>query len=240
MFLYEKNGCANFNLFWISVIMQKQKNYQRTFALAAEKFRDTDISYLEAHPEITYNKQDGIIALSFFQRPYTISYPELVFSCPQEPVISLVSKIIILHYLTNATHSTRAGELTNYGGIPGGSFYFPVFKRKTTDILLAKLENNGEALKRAGEILGATANSLGDVSFTLRALPDIDLTLIFWEGDEDFPSAYDILFDATIDCYLSLEDIVVLAQMVTKRVLSRTIAGSIIERKETKPDQAAE
>ncbi|NIA19302.1 MAG: DUF3786 domain-containing protein [Xanthomonadaceae bacterium] len=220
--------------------MQKQKNYQRTFALAAEKFRNTDISYLDTHPEISYNKQDGIIALPFFQRPYTISYPELAFSCPQEPVISLVSKIIILHYLINANHSTRTGELTNYGGIPGGSFYFPVFKRKTTDILLAKLGNNGEALKRAGEILGATTSSLGDVSFTIRALPDIDLTLIFWEGDEDFPSAYDILFDAAIDRYLSLEDIVVLAQMVTKRVLSRTMAGSTIERKETKPDQDAE
>ncbi len=219
--------------------MQKQKNYQRTFALAAEKFRNTDISYLDTHHEINYNKQNGIIALSFFQRPYTISYPELAFSCPQEPVISLVSKIIILHYLINATHTTKTGQLTNYGGIPGGSFYFPVFKRKTTDILLAKLGNNSEALKRAGEALGATTTSLGDVSFTIRALPDIDLTLIFWEGDEDFPSAYDILFDAAIDRYLSLEDIVVLAQMATKRVLSRAIARStIVERKDTKSDQA--
>lgn len=221
--------------------MKKQKNYQRTFALAAEKLRNTDIGYLDTHPEIDYNKEDGIIALSFFQRPYTISYPELAFSCPQEPVISLVSKIIILHYLINATHTSRTGQLTNYGGIPGGSFYFPVFKRKTTDILLAKLGNNGEALKRAGEALGAAATSLGDVSFTIRALPDIDLTIIFWEGDEDFPSAYDILFDAAIDRYLSLEDIVVLAQMATKRILSRATARStIVARKDTKFDQAEE
>jgi len=215
------------------------------------KFRNADISYLDTHPKINYNKQNGTIALSFFQRPYTISYPELAFSCPQEPqrpytisypelafscpqepVISLVSKIIILHYLINATHSSRTGQL---------SFYFPVFKRKTTDILLTKLGNNGEEFKQAGEALGATTSSLGDVSFTIRALPDIDLTLIFWEGDEDFPSAYDILFDAAIDRYLSLEDIVVLAQMVTKRVLSRTMTGSnTIERKETEPDQDAE
>ncbi len=221
--------------------MQKQKNYQQTFALAADKFRNADISYLDTHPGIDYNRQDGTIALSFFQRPYIISYPELAFSSPQEPVISLVSKIIILHYLINATHSTRTGELTNYGGLPGGSFYFPVFKRKTTDILLAKLGNDGEKFKQAGQSMGATINSLGDVSFTIRALPDIDLTLIFWEGDEDFPSAYDILFDAAIDRYLSLEDIVVLAQMVTKRVLSRTMTGSnTIERKETEPGQDAE
>ncbi|MEA3240806.1 MAG: DUF3786 domain-containing protein [Pseudomonadota bacterium] len=206
--------------------MQKQKNYQRTFALAAEKLRNTGISYLDVHPEINYNKEEGLISLPFFLRPYTISYPELDFSCPQEPVISLVSKIIILHYLINATHTSRNGQLTNYGGIPGGSFYFPVFKRKTTDILLTKLGNNGEEFKQAGEALGATTDSLGDVSFTIRVLPDIDLTLIFWEGDEDFPSAYDILFDTAIDRYLSLEDIVVLSQMTTKRVLSRTMAGS--------------
>ena len=201
--------------------MKKQKNYQQTFALAAEKFREADISYLENHPEIHYDQGGKIISLPFFQRPYHISYPELEFSCPQEPVISLVSKIIILHYLINATHSTRTGQLTNYGGIPGGSFYFPVFKRKTTDILLDKLGNDGEAFKRAGEKLGAAAADLGDVSFTIGTLPDIDLTLVFWEGDEDFPPAYDILFDPAIDRYLSLEDIVVLAQMATKRVLSR-------------------
>jgi len=180
--------------------MQKQKNYQQTFALAAEQFRKADISYLEGHPEINYNQEERFISLPFFQRPYRITYPD---------------------YLINATHSTRTGQLTNYGGIPGGSFYFPVFKRKTTDILLAKLGNDGEAFKRAGEQLGATTTDLGDVSFTIRTLPDIDLTLVFWEGDEDFPPAYDILFDPAIDRYLSLEDIVVLAQMATKRVLSR-------------------
>lgn len=220
--------------------MQKQKNYQRTFSLAAEKFKNADISYLENHPAINYNKQEGFIALPFFQRSYTITYPELTFSCPREPVISLVSKIIILHYLINATHSASTGQLTNYGGIPGGSFYFPVFKRKTTDILLAKLGNRGEVFKQAGERLGATTTNLGDVSFTIRALPDIDLTLIFWEGDEDFPPAYDILFDAGIDRYLSLEDIVVLAQMATKRILSHIITESTTERKGTKADQAAE
>ncbi len=205
--------------------MQKQKNYQQTFALAAEQFRKADLSYLESHPGINYNQEERFISLPFFQRPYRITYPELEFSCPQEPVISLVSKIIILHYLINATHSTRTGQLTNYGGIPGGSFYFPVFKRKTTDILLTKLGNDGEVFKRAGEKLGATATDLGDVSFTIRTLPDIDLTLVFWEGDEDFPPAYDILFDPAIDRYLSLEDIVVLAQMATKRVLSRIEAS---------------
>lgn len=219
-------------------MMKKQKNYQRTFTLAAEKFSNTDISYLEAHPKIDYHKEKGLISLAFFQRPYTISYPKMDFSCPEEPVISLVSKIIILHYLINATHSTTTGQLTNYGGIPGGSFYFPVFKRKTTNILLEKLGNNGELFKLAGEAMGATTGSLGDVSFTVNVLPDIDLTLIFWEGDEDFPPAYDILFDAGIERYLSLEDIVVLAQMATKRILAHTAKEKTTGQKEIKPGQA--
>ena len=205
--------------------MKKQKNYQKTFTLAADTFSNTNISYVEHHPKITYHKNEGLICLPFFQRPYTISYPKMDFSCPQEPVISLVSKIIILHYLINATHSTTSGQLTNYGSIPGGSFYFPVFKRKTTNILLEKLGNSGEKFKLAGESMGATAKNMGDVSFTVSVLPDIDLTFTFWEGDEDFPPSYDILFDTAIDRYLSLEDIVVLAQMATKRILSHTASA---------------
>jgi len=206
--------------------MEKQKNYQRTFNLAAAEFTGRDISYLDSYPGIELERRDGetLIKLPFFQRPYTISYPQLVYSCPEEKVISLVSKIIILHYLLNARQPLHTGELINYGKVPGASFYFPVFKRKTTDILAGKLGNDGAAFAAAGKALKATPCDLGDVGFTLNALPDIDLTMIFWEGDEDFPPAYDILFDAAIDRYLSLEDIVVLAQMATKRVLARATA----------------
>ncbi len=105
--------------------------------------------------------------------------------------------------------------------MPGASFYFPVFKRKTTDLLAARLGNDGAAFQAAGVALGAVPYDLGDAAFVLNALPGIDLTMVFWEGDEDFPPAYDILFDAAIDRFLSLEDIVVLAQMATKRVLAR-------------------
>ncbi|MBN2331793.1 MAG: DUF3786 domain-containing protein [Deltaproteobacteria bacterium] len=206
--------------------MQKQKNYQQTFTLAADRLTATDISYLQDHPGISWQETATGVTLSlpFFQRPYSITYPQLDFSCPEESVISLVSKIIILHYLANANRKAHAGQLVNYGAITGGSFYFPVFKRKTTDILASKLGNDGNLFSKAGERLAAAAGPVGDVSFTINALPGIDLTMVFWEGDEDFPPAYDILFDAAIDHYLSLEDIVVLAQMATKRVLARATA----------------
>ncbi len=95
--------------------MEKQKNYQRTFNLAAAEFSGRDISYLDGYPGIRRERhgRETLIHLPFFQRPYTISYPELAYSCPEEKVISLVSKIIILHFLLNARQPLQTGELIN-------------------------------------------------------------------------------------------------------------------------------
>jgi hypothetical protein len=42
---------------------------------------------------------------------------------------------------------------------------------------------------------------------------------VLWEGDDEFPPNAQLLFDASVGHYLSLEDIVVLGQMTTRRML---------------------
>jgi hypothetical protein len=204
--------------------MEKQKNFQRTFQLAAAKLRRLGINHLQNYPGITVTAGDNdatVIALPFFGRQHQIDYPELTFSSNGDPVVSLAARIVILHFLIKADVPPVPEGLVNYGRLPGAGFYFPVFKRKSTDQLVARLGNDMEAFRHAGRELGGRAGDVGDASFILPALPGFDLTLVAWEGDEDFPPAYDILFDRNIVRYLSWEDIVVLAQMAVKRIIAR-------------------
>jgi hypothetical protein len=63
--------------------------------------------------------------------------------------------------------------------------------------------------------LGGIQAGYGDVAVTIPAFNRVPITLVFWKGDEEFPSNGHILFDSTVLDYLSAEDINVLCQSIT-------------------------
>ncbi len=69
---------------------------------------------------------------------------------------------------------------------------------------------------------GGEPVEIGDASFVLRAFPRVPLQYVLWEGDEEFPPSVQLLFDASVDHYLTLEDIVVLGQVTTGRLINRS------------------
>jgi hypothetical protein len=68
--------------------------------------------------------------------------------------------------------------------------------------------------------LGGHKAEHGDESFVLAALPRVPMTYILWKGDEEFPAAVQLLFDKSVEGYLSLEDIVVVGEMATSRLIA--------------------
>jgi len=46
------------------------------------------------------------------------------------------------------------------------------------------------------------------------------MTYIVWKGDEEFPTAIQLLFEKSVEGYLSLEDIVVVGEMATNRLIA--------------------
>ena len=75
---------------------------------------------------------------------------------------------------------------------------------------------------QAGLKMGGRPVEIGDTSFILQAFPFIPLQYILWEGDNEFPPKVQLLFDSSVDHYLSLEDVVVLGQSVTGRLIHQS------------------
>lgn len=63
----------------------------------------------------------------------------------------------------------------------------------------------------------------GDASFLIQVFPRLPMQYVLWEGDEEFSPTVQVLFDSSVDHYLSLEDIVVLGQMATGRLVHRSV-----------------
>jgi hypothetical protein len=204
--------------------LTKQKNYQQAFELACASLRKMDIEERgrEAGAQVRKEDEKGMITLPFFSDPYEIVFPEMNFHCAAQRTISLVVRVLLLHYLIRADGSPLTGKWVGYKDIPGGLLYAGVFARRVTDRLVKRFGCAAKKFQEVGSRLGGGPAGVGDASFTLGALPFVPLQYVLWEGDEEFPASLQLLFDASVVHYLSLEDMVVLGQMSTGRLLRQS------------------
>ena len=208
--------------------LSKQKNYRQSFGLACASFKEMDLKERAKKAGAQYQKgEDGErIIIDLFLEPYHIHFPQIEFYSPSKKTVSLVTRILILHYLIRADGNPLAGKWVGYKDIPGGLLYSGVFARRVTEPVVRKFGRSAKLFEQMGIKLGGKSAGVGDASATLRALPSIPLQYVLWEGDEEFPPSVQLLFDASVDHYLSLEDIVVLGQMATGRLIHQSTLRS--------------
>jgi hypothetical protein len=207
--------------------LAKQKSYQRSFELACSEIRGMDPRDRAEQAGAVYDQgaEGKRITLAFFGQTYAVAFPGITVSSPAVKTISLVTRILLLHYLIRADGTPVKGTWVGYKDIPGGLLYAGVFERRVAAPLLTRFGANAKSFREIGALLGEPAG-IGDASFTIRVLPRLPLQYVLWEGDAEFPASLQVLFDASVDHYLSLEDTVVVAQMVTGRLLGRASGES--------------
>ena len=213
-----------FSAFFGTMELTKQKNYQQSFDLACASMKEMNLEERAKKAGADYQKgNDGEkIVLHFFSDPYSIQFPQIEFYSPSKKTVSLVTRILLLHYLIRTDGSSLNGNWVAYKDISGGLQYAGVFARRVTEPLLRKFGRSAKWFKEMGIKLGGELGGVGDASFILKAFPYIPMQYVLWEGDEEFPPTVQLLFDASVDHYLSLEDIVVLGQMATGRLINRS------------------
>jgi len=201
--------------------LTKQKNYQQAFDLASALIKGLDLEERARRAGAQYQKgKDGDeVIIQFFSEPYHLRFPQVEFYSPSKMAVSLVTRTILLHYLITSDGSPLSGTWVGYKDIPGGLLYASVFGRRVTDPLAKKFGRSAKSFLDIGTRLGGTPGGVGDASLAFQVLPRIPLQYVLWEGDDEFPPNVQLLFDASVDHHLTLEDIVVLGQMATRRLL---------------------
>jgi hypothetical protein len=204
--------------------LKKQKYYRQAFALACEQVKALDLRERAqkggARFEMGASGRGGRISLNLFNSRYELEFPDLLITSMEKRVVSLVTKIILLHYLIRADGRPLSGQLVPYKDIPGGMLYAGVFARRAVEPLIPAFGQSPERFLDAGFRLGGRKAEYGDASFMLLALPRIPMTYVLWKGDEEFAATIQLLFDKSVEGYLSLEDIVVVSEMATSRLIA--------------------
>ena len=133
-----------------------------------------------------------------------------------EWAIQILTTLLCHYSLANPIAPT--GTLVKYKDIPGGYAYEGAFIKRAIEPIAEAFGENPKKLLKAANLLGGTKLALGDASVEIPALKGIPLTYILW-GKEDFPASANILYDASASSYLPTEDLAVLGELCTLRLI---------------------
>ena len=160
------------------------------------------------------------ITLSYLHQPCKITVPDVnVVSIGDGQELPLREKVLIMHYFLGAKGVPLSGKLTAFGELPEGKVYLRTFSKRTTDHLAKFFGNEPGHLLETGSKFGGYRADYGDIAVTIPAFRFVPVTLVVWRGDEEFSPEANILFDSTTPDYLSTEDIIVLCEIITWKLV---------------------
>lgn len=126
--------------------------------------------------------------------------------------------LFILYFLMKSKDIPPLGTWVSEKDIPGGAGFFRGPHTIPVEIITNQFKNDLDLFKKRGQTLGGFPMDLADAAFLFQITQSIPIAVLYWQGDEDFPSQARLLFDKTIPMHLPLDIIYALAVDVCRTV----------------------
>lgn len=198
-------------------------NLDAAYALACQQLAGVDIEQQCHRSGAQYQVKESreTITVSYLNRQYLITLPDIEISLPgSDEKVPIRDKILILHYLILAKGTPATNELIPFRDLSGGNIYYPTFTKRIAKPLTDHFSKEPDLLLKAGEKLGGHKADFGDVAVTIDAFNHVPITLVLWQGDDEFPAQLNLLFDSSISDYLDTEDVTVLCETLTWKLIN--------------------
>lgn len=130
--------------------------------------------------------------------------------------------ILILHYLARKlelkTLPAVSGEWIDFRQLEGGEGYYPTFKKRTIDRVIAKYGTAPEKLLSVAGRMNAKAAQFGDAGIVVQPFERVAILIKLSRGDDEFGPDGAILYDSNTGRILCTEDVVVLTELIVHQL----------------------
>lgn len=126
---------------------------------------------------------------------------------------------LILVYLQTADGAPSADRWISFRELPHGTFYHQAFQGYAPNRLTKRWGNDLEGFVVACCALDGDPLEFGDACFAFKVMPRIPVTVVYWLGDEDFPSRASVLFDANAHHYMVTDGLAILGNQLVGKIL---------------------
>ena len=186
--------------------------------------RQTDPTLLANKAGATFVPEQnnaGVFKLDLWRKGVYLSYPEFIaYEADTQIETHLANQALLLYYLYTADGTHPAFRWIAFTALPDGMFYTQAFQGYSGLELARVFKDDREAFEKAAQVAGGTKVEFGGVAYKFDLLPKVSLLVVFWPGDEDFPSSYQILFDASVSHYLPTDACAIAGSMLTKQIIA--------------------
>jgi hypothetical protein len=205
------------------------KNYEyaleQSYGIVRDKLldiKDLKTQCRNSGSEYSETGNDRVIGLTYLGRRYTVTLPEIsVSAADSEEEVLLREQVLILHYLTQAKGTPPTGKLITFRELPEGVVYNPTFIKRTVKPLVENFGKEPQRLVETGKFWSGRETDYGDTAVTIYAFSHVPLTIVLWHGDEEFVPEGNVVFDSNITDYLSTEDITVVTEILTWKLVRK-------------------
>jgi hypothetical protein len=208
------------------MIIPEQRNYELALSEALEIARRQLVSSdigglcLQAGVEFRESANGKTIAIKYLVEEHYVSLPDAnVINIETKNKLPPRERLLVLHYLLNAKGTPLTGRPITIKEIPDGLNYYPTFVKRALQPLINAFSRQPVRLIAIAGKLGGRQAENGDAAVIIDAFPRVPLTYILWRGDLEFPPGAGIVYDRSITNYLPVEDIIVLSEIISWKLV---------------------
>jgi len=88
-----------------------------------------------------------------------------------------------------------------------------------THLIVSRFDKDIPGFSRQCAHYGGTGLALADAAFSFSITPRVPVAVLFWQGDEEFPTESKLLFDVTIVRHLASDIVYALAVGVCEQLV---------------------
>ncbi len=189
--------------------MEKKRsffNLEETLKQAVKTFSVLDPAEVATCAEVELGKDEKTLKVPFIGQSFFVSHPDGKVKTTEGEEASIYLAIIILHYLSTADGKPLTGRWIAYRHLPGGDIYIDPFQKRAVTPFLKTFGDRPNDFQKAAEALGGHRLEISGISMVVPVLPRVPLCFTIWPGDDELPTAANILFDEAAPSYLPTED----------------------------------
>ena len=160
---------------------------------------------------------------------YYLTYwgDEYLVDCKNKEIVRLTSNlkephdylpVFIINYLMQVKNISLTGEWISEKDMPGGVTFFRGPHEIPTRLIASQFSDDLGRFARSCEHLNGRPLSMADAAYVFNPVPHISIALLYWMGDDEFPSEAKLLFDKSMSGNLALDTVYALAVDACSRV----------------------
>jgi len=176
------------------------------------------------------DRSRGEFRLEMWGQPTRISYPEMVArDAASGQELPTYLQAMLYYYLVTCDGTPASGQWIAFSELPDGRFYTQAFQGYTGVPLAQAFGEDLTAFSQAAEACsGERRYAFGDMAYAFQALPRVAVMVVLWQGDEDFSSTCQVLFDSSVSHCLPTDACAILGSHITRQLIKAARNGQAI------------